>query len=109
VTAARWPRCRCRCRAGSDQAEAADGDGTTRQRPTEAPASAGRRHRVTGVSYGCCAGLIYGFAGVALKALSASIFAPPHARGGLLAAAVASPYLYAVLVSSAVGSGEDAA
>jgi drug/metabolite transporter (DMT)-like permease len=69
-------------------------------------ASGGRhrhRHRVTGVSYGCCAGLVYGFAGVALKALSASIFATPHARGGLLAAAAASPYLYAVLVSSAVG------
>jgi drug/metabolite transporter (DMT)-like permease len=61
------------------------------------------RHRVTGVSYGCCAGLVYGFAGVALKALSASIFATPHTSGGLLAAAVASPYLYAVLVSSAVG------
>jgi drug/metabolite transporter (DMT)-like permease len=63
----------------------------------------GRRRRVTGVSYGCCAGLVYGFAGVALKALSASIVSAPHARGGLLAAAVASPYLYAVLVSSAVG------
>ena len=63
----------------------------------------GRRRRVTGVSYGCCAGLVYGFAGVALKALSASIFSTPHTRGGLLAAAVASPYLYAVLVSSAVG------
>ena len=61
------------------------------------------RYRVTGVSYGCCAGLVYGFAGVALKALSASIFATPHARGALLAAAAASPYLYAVLVSSAVG------
>ena len=63
----------------------------------------GRRRRVTGVSYGCCAGLVYGFAGVALKALSASIFSAPHARGGLLAAAVASPYLYAVLASSAIG------
>jgi drug/metabolite transporter (DMT)-like permease len=62
-----------------------------------------RPRRVTGVSYGCCAGLVYGFAGVALKALSASVFSTPHARGGLLAAAVASPYLYAVLVSSAVG------
>jgi len=62
-----------------------------------------RPRRVTGVSYGCCAGLVYGFAGVALKALSASIFSTPPARGGLLAAALASPYLYAVLVSSAVG------
>ena len=32
-----------------------------------------------------------------------SIFATPHARGALLAAAVASPYLYAVLASSAIG------
>lgn len=62
-----------------------------------------RRYRVTGVSYGCCAGLVYGFAGVALKALSASMFTTPHVRDGLLAAAVASPYLYAVLVSSAIG------
>jgi len=62
-----------------------------------------RRYRVTGVTYGCCAGLVYGFAGVALKALSASIFTTPHARDRLLAAAVASPYLYAVLVSSAIG------
>jgi drug/metabolite transporter (DMT)-like permease len=67
-------------------------------------ASRGRTgHRITGVSYGCCAGLVYGFAGVALKALSASIFGPPHPRGGLLAAALASPYLYAMLASSAIG------
>ena len=35
-----------------------------------------RRHRypVTGVSYGLCAGLMYGVAGLALKALSAAIF-----------------------------------
>jgi drug/metabolite transporter (DMT)-like permease len=67
-------------------------------------ASRGRhRHRISGVSYGCCAGLVYGFAGVALKALSASIFGAPHARGGLLAAALASPYLYAMLASSAIG------
>jgi len=64
-----------------------------------------RRHRrqVTGVSYACCAGLVYGFAGVALKALSAAIFAAPHSRAGLLAAALASPYLYAMLASSAIG------
>jgi drug/metabolite transporter (DMT)-like permease len=68
---------------------------------------ASRRHRrprrVTGVSYGCCAGLVYGFSGVALKALSASIFTTPPAREGLLAAAVASPYLYAMLASCAIG------
>ena len=66
-------------------------------------ASRQRRRRVTGVSYGCCAGLIYGFAGVALKALSASVFTTPPVRGGLLAAAVTSPYLYAVLASCAIG------
>jgi drug/metabolite transporter (DMT)-like permease len=62
-----------------------------------------RRSRVAGVSYGCCAGLVYGFAGIALKALSASIFATPHDRGRLLAAALASPYLYTVLASCAIG------
>ena len=64
----------------------------------------GRRgDRLTGVREGCCAGLIYGFAGLALKALSATIFAAPHSRGALLAAAVTSPYLYVMLVSSAIG------
>jgi drug/metabolite transporter (DMT)-like permease len=62
-----------------------------------------RRYRATGVSYSCCAGLLYGFAGVALKALSASMFAAPHSRGALLTAAVTSPYLYVMLVSSATG------
>lgn len=47
-----------------------------------------RRHPVTGVSYGLCAGLMYGVAGLALKALSASVFsararpAAPAATGG---------------------------
>jgi drug/metabolite transporter (DMT)-like permease len=64
----------------------------------------GRRgDRLTGVREGCCAGLIYGFAGLALKALSATVFAAPHSRGALLAAAVTSPYLYVMLVSSAIG------
>ena len=61
------------------------------------------RHRATGVSYGCCAGLVYGFAGVALKALSAAVFTTPRSRASLLATAVTSPYLYAMLVSSAIG------
>ena len=55
------------------------------------------------MSYGCCAGLVYGFAGVALKALSATLFAVPHSRDALLAAALTSPYLYVMLVSSAAG------
>jgi len=62
-----------------------------------------RGDRLTGVRAGCCAGLIYGFAGLALKALSATVFAAPHSRGALLAAAVTSPYLYVMLVSSAIG------
>ena len=62
-----------------------------------------RGDRLTGVREGCCAGLIYGFAGLALKALSAAVFAAPHSRGALLAAAVTSPYLYVMLVSSAIG------
>jgi drug/metabolite transporter (DMT)-like permease len=62
-----------------------------------------RGDRLTGVREGCCAGLIYGFAGLALKALSATVFAAPHSRGALLAAAVTSPYLYVMLVSSAIG------
>jgi len=92
--------------------------------------AASRRHRypVSGFSYGLCAGLMYGVAGLALKALSAAIFAgraaphapaaaltirtvaartgavvPHHPGDGLLAAAVLSPYLYAVLACSAVG------
>ena len=40
---------------------------------------------------------------MALKALSAAVFAAPHSRGALLAAAVTSPYLYVMLVSSAIG------
>jgi drug/metabolite transporter (DMT)-like permease len=89
--------------------------------------AAGRRHRrpVSGVSYGLCAGLMYGVAGLALKALSAAIFSrtaapaaalaihtaaaragavvPPHRGDGLLVAAVLSPYLYAMLACSAAG------
>ncbi len=92
-------------------------------------ASSGRhRYPVTGVSYGLCAGLMYGVAGLTLKALSAAIFtsraaprapvaalaihtvaaragaAGPHdSAGGLLIAAVLSTYLYALLACSAVG------
>jgi drug/metabolite transporter (DMT)-like permease len=86
-----------------------------------------RRHPVTGVSYGLCAGLMYGVAGLALKALSASVLGrartaasataltihtvaarsgagtPLHPRGGLLLAAALSPYLYMLLACSAVG------
>jgi drug/metabolite transporter (DMT)-like permease len=62
-----------------------------------------RRHGypATGVSYGLCAGLVYGVAGLALKGLSAAV--TDHARSGLLAAAVTSPYLYMTLGVSAIG------
>jgi drug/metabolite transporter (DMT)-like permease len=65
-----------------------------------------RRHRypVGGISYGLCAGLVYGVAGLALKALSAAIFTgKSHLGAGLLAAAILSPYLYAVVACSAAG------
>jgi drug/metabolite transporter (DMT)-like permease len=62
-----------------------------------------RRHGypATGVSYGLCAGLVYGVAGLALKGLSAAVTA--HSRSGLLIAAVTSPYLYMMLGASAAG------
>jgi uncharacterized protein YbaR (Trm112 family)/drug/metabolite transporter (DMT)-like permease len=88
--------------------------------------ASGRRHPVTGLSYGLCAGLMYGVAGLALKALSAAVFTAratprpptaalaihtvargkavlPHPPGGLLVTAALSPYLYLVLACSAVG------
>jgi drug/metabolite transporter (DMT)-like permease len=74
--------------------------------------AAGRRHRypVSGISYGLCAAFMYGVAGLALKALSAAIFTHRAAGvggllsgGGILIAAAASPYLYAVVACSAAG------
>jgi drug/metabolite transporter (DMT)-like permease len=65
-------------------------------------AAAGRhRYQESGASYGICAGLVYGVAGLALKALSAAVI--PHSRDGLLIAAVESPYLYMMLAVSAAG------
>ena len=65
------------------------------------------RHRypATGVGYSLYAGLMYGVAGLALKALSAAIFSgPQHVRGrALLSAAAHSPYLYLVLGCLAAG------
>jgi drug/metabolite transporter (DMT)-like permease/uncharacterized protein YbaR (Trm112 family) len=64
------------------------------------------RHRyrrgVSGVSYGLCAGLMYGVAGLALKCLSASLFSGsrPHS---LVVAAALSPYLYVALGCMAAG------
>jgi len=65
----------------------------------------GSRHGrpASGVSYSLCAGLMYGVAGLGLKALSATVFAVPRPAGGLLATAILSPYLYVVLACSAAG------
>jgi drug/metabolite transporter (DMT)-like permease len=83
---------------------------------------AGRLHAAS-VAYGFCAGLVYGYAGLAMKALSAAVFsahqgsatvtgtvtgtgtgAAAGARAGSdLAAAVTSPYLYVLLGATAVG------
>jgi drug/metabolite transporter (DMT)-like permease/uncharacterized protein YbaR (Trm112 family) len=68
---------------------------------------AGRaRHRqqrpASGISYGLCAGLMYGVAGLALKALSASLFSG-HRAHSLLVAAALSPYLYVALGCMAAG------
>jgi uncharacterized protein YbaR (Trm112 family)/drug/metabolite transporter (DMT)-like permease len=62
------------------------------------------RHRagVSGISYGLCAGLMYGVAGLALKALSASLFSGDRTRPLLVAAAL-SPYLYVALGCLAAG------
>ena len=64
------------------------------------------RHRfrrgVSGVSYGLCAGLMYGVAGLALKALSAGLFSG-HRTGSLLTAAALSPYLYVALACMGAG------
>jgi drug/metabolite transporter (DMT)-like permease len=61
------------------------------------------RRGVTGVSYGLGAGLIYGFSGVALKALSATIFGARHSAHTLIVLAITSPYLYVMLLTSAAG------
>ena len=64
------------------------------------------RHRyrrgVTGVSYGLCAGLMYGVAGLALKALSAGLFSG-HRTHSLLASTALSPYLYVALACMGAG------
>src|SRR6201996_8233961 len=64
------------------------------------------RHRfrrgVSGISYGLCAGLMYGVAGLALKALSAGLFSG-HRTGSLLTAAALSPYLYVALACMGAG------
>jgi uncharacterized protein YbaR (Trm112 family) len=67
-------------------------------------ARARHRHRagVSGISYGLCAGLMYGVAGLALKALSAWLFSGGRTHSLLIAAAL-SPYLYVALACMAAG------
>jgi drug/metabolite transporter (DMT)-like permease len=74
--------------------------------------AARRRHRypVSGISYGLCAGLMYGVAGLALKALSAAIFTGGHPLSagllsghGILVAALLTPYFYMVFACSGTG------
>ena len=67
-------------------------------------ARARHRHRAgaSGISYGLCAGLMYGVAGLALKALSASLFSGGRTQSLLIAAAL-SPYLYVALACMAAG------
>ena len=67
-------------------------------------ARARHRHRAgaSGIRYGLCAGLMYGVAGLALKALSASLFSGGRTHSLLIAAAL-SPYLYVALACMAAG------
>ncbi len=66
--------------------------------------AARHRHQAgeSGISYGLCAGLMYGVAGLALKALSASLFSGGRTHSLLVAAAL-SPYLYVALACMAAG------
>lgn len=61
--------------------------------------------RDSAVGFGFCAGLTYGYAGLALKALSAAVFGGPSAGSvtGAAINALASPYLYVMLAVTAVG------
>jgi len=60
--------------------------------------------RASSVCYSFCAGLAYGYAGLAMKALSAAVFTASRPVGfSDLAAALASPYLYVLLGATAVG------
>jgi uncharacterized protein YbaR (Trm112 family)/drug/metabolite transporter (DMT)-like permease len=61
-----------------------------------------QRRTASGISYGLCAGLMYGVAGLALKALSAALFSGHRAHSLLIAAAL-SPYLYVALGCMAAG------
>lgn len=68
------------------------------------PAAHGGKHRVpaVGVSYGLAAGLLYGVATLAIKALSGAIYQHGHHVVALLIAILSSPYPYLTVASSAV-------
>jgi drug/metabolite transporter (DMT)-like permease len=64
----------------------------------------GGKHRMpaVGVSYGLAAGLLYGVATLAIKALSGAVFHHGGGLGGLVVAVLASPYPYLTVACSAV-------
>jgi drug/metabolite transporter (DMT)-like permease len=63
-----------------------------------------RKHRppATGVSYGIAAGLLYGVAALAIKALSGALL-DGHGIIGVVTAVLSSPYLYVMAACSAAG------
>jgi drug/metabolite transporter (DMT)-like permease len=69
------------------------------------PATHGGKHRVPaiGVSYGLAAGLLYGVATLAIKALSGTIYAHHGHVIALGLAVISSPYPYLTVACSAVG------
>jgi drug/metabolite transporter (DMT)-like permease len=64
----------------------------------------GGKHRTpaVGVSYGLAAGLLYGVATLAIKALSGAIFHHAAGLGGLVVAVLTSPYPYLTVACSGV-------
>jgi drug/metabolite transporter (DMT)-like permease len=68
------------------------------------PAAHGGKHRVPaiGVSYGLAAGLLYGVATLAIKALSGVIYAHHGHPAALLVGLLSSPYPYLTVACSAI-------
>ncbi|HEX9623342.1 MAG TPA: DMT family transporter [Streptosporangiaceae bacterium] len=69
------------------------------------PATHGGKHRLPaiGVSYGLAAGLLYGVATLAIKALSGTIYSHSGHVVALCLAVLSSPYPYLTVACSAVG------
>jgi drug/metabolite transporter (DMT)-like permease len=66
------------------------------------PAPGRHRMPVFGIGYGLAAGLLYGVAGLAIKALAATVIVR-HAGIGLIAALITAPYPYLAFACSAAG------